>query len=120
MGDLSFPWKPSYEEIYVCGDGFCGRRTSAVLRHTVNAQANGGVNGEGWLHPHEKPFGLLIEIMEKCPPGLVCDPFMGSGTTGVACIRTGRRFIGIEIEETYFNVARRRLERELAQTRLEL
>ena len=50
--------------------------------------------------------------------GLVLDPFMGSGTTGLACIRTGRKFIGIEIDEHYFNIARRRLENELAQGRL--
>jgi DNA modification methylase len=51
---------------------------------------------------------------------VILDPFMGSGTTGVACIRTGRRFIGIEIDPTYFDIARRRLEKELAQGRLAL
>lgn len=42
----------------------------------------------------------------------ICDPFMGSGTTGVACIRTGRKFIGIEIDPTYFKVACDRIQRE--------
>ena len=52
---------------------------------------------------------------------LVLDPFMGSGTTGVACIQTGRRFIGIEIDEHYFDIARARIEkaqREMVQLEL--
>ena len=44
---------------------------------------------------------------------LVCDPYAGSGTTGVACIRTGRKFIGIEIEPRYFEIAKRRCLEEL-------
>jgi DNA modification methylase len=43
----------------------------------------------------------------------ILDPFMGSGTTGVACLRTGRRFIGIEIEPRYFDIAVKRIEAEL-------
>jgi site-specific DNA-methyltransferase (adenine-specific) len=43
----------------------------------------------------------------------ILDPFMGSGTTGVACIRTGRRFIGIEKEPKYFEIAVKRIEAEL-------
>jgi len=49
----------------------------------------------------------------------ILDPFMGSGTTGVACIRTGRRFIGIEIEPRYFDISVKRIEAELAQPRFE-
>ena len=45
--------------------------------------------------------------------GTVADPYMGSGTTGVACIRTGRRFVGIEIEEKYFRIAVKRIKAEL-------
>ena len=46
-------------------------------------------------------------------PKTILDPFMGSGTTGVACVRTGRRFIGIEKEERYFDIAVKRIEAEL-------
>lgn len=65
-------------------------------------------------HPNEKP---VIVMRKLCRLGLdkdetACDPFMGSGTTGVACIRTGRKFIGIEKEPKYFEIARRRLDRE--------
>ena len=45
----------------------------------------------------------------------ILDPFMGSGTTGVACINTNRRFIGIEISEDYFNIAKRRIETALRE-----
>jgi site-specific DNA-methyltransferase (adenine-specific) len=55
----------------------------------------------------------------SCPVGdLVLDPFMGSGTTGVACLQTGRRFIGIELDAGYFEIARQRLEAASAQARL--
>ena len=50
--------------------------------------------------------------------GVVLDPFMGSGTTGVACARLGRRFIGVEIEPKYFDIACKRIEREYAQLKL--
>ncbi|MCU0806380.1 MAG: site-specific DNA-methyltransferase [Candidatus Contendobacter sp.] len=72
-------------------------------------------------HPTTKPEELMAWCLsfldDFC---VILDPFMGSGTTGVACIRTGRRFIGIEIDPTYFDIARRRLEKELAQGRLAL
>jgi len=64
----------------------------------------------GRVHPNEKPVDLLRHIVEKAPGEIVLDPFMGSGTTGVACARLGRRFIGIEIEERYFSIACRRIE----------
>ena len=45
----------------------------------------------------------------------VCDPFMGSGTTGVACVRTGRKFIGIEIDKGYFEIAKKRIQAAIAE-----
>ena len=48
----------------------------------------------------------------------VCDPFMGSGTTGVACAKLGRKFIGIEIDEGYFDIACKRIEQAYAQPSL--
>jgi DNA modification methylase len=52
--------------------------------------------------------------------GLVLDPFMGSGTTGVACVQTGRDFIGIEIDPGYFKIAERRIKEAQAQMALPL
>lgn len=63
-------------------------------------------------HPTEKPVPLMSEILlDFTQPGQwVLDPFMGSGTTGVACAKVGRNFIGIEIDETYFDMACQRIE----------
>lgn len=57
-------------------------------------------------HPTQKPVQLMRWCLQQVPDAkTILDPFMGSGTTGAACARMGRRFIGIEIDETYFNVA---------------
>ena len=68
-------------------------------------------------HPCPKPVGWMIWAINKCSieSQTILDPFTGSGTTGVACIRTGRRFIGIELEPKYCAIARERMERELSQ-----
>lgn len=114
MGDLSFPWKPSYELIFVGGHGWAGHRDEGVIKdHWVVTRAS-----MGRVHPNEKPVSLLVHLIEKAPPGTILDPFMGSGTTGVACARLGRRFIGIEIEEKYFSIACRRIEQAQRQSDL--
>ena len=62
-------------------------------------------------HPTEKPIELIECLIENSTEKFdtVLDPFMGSGSTGVACKNTGRHFIGIEIDEKYFNIARERI-----------
>ena len=63
-------------------------------------------------HPAEKPEALLDWLVHLSgTEGSICDPFMGSGTTGVAALRAGRDFIGIEMDERWFDVACRRLEK---------
>jgi site-specific DNA-methyltransferase (adenine-specific) len=71
-------------------------------------------------HPNEKPLELVERFIElhSSPDQLVLDPFMGSGTTGVACARRGRKFIGIEIELKYFDIACRRIDEAYRQPRL--
>jgi DNA modification methylase len=69
------------------------------------------------LHPTQKPVALMQWCIEKTT-GTVLDPFMGSGTTGVAAIKLGRKFIGIEIEPKYFDIACRRIEEAWKQPRL--
>lgn len=75
------------------------------------------------LHPTQKPVPLMAWCMDKAKVQvgeLVLDPYMGSGTTGIACIRTGRRFIGIEKDPVHFATACKRIEQELSQGQLAL
>jgi hypothetical protein len=112
MGALDIPWKPSTEEIYVLGKGFVGGRDEgAVIAHApVQSMAKNGRK-----HPNEKPVGLLRRLMQKLPAGAVADPFMGSGSTGVACVIEGRAFVGCEIVERYFDIACKRIEQAYRQ-----
>jgi site-specific DNA-methyltransferase (adenine-specific) len=75
---------------------------------------------DGTEHPHQKPTKVLRWLVELASDksATILDPFMGSGTTGVAAVHTGRRFIGIEIDPGYFAIARRRIEDALAQPHL--
>lgn len=67
-------------------------------------------------HPTEKPVQVMHWCIEKHTKGrVILDPFMGSGTTGVACVKLGRKFIGIEINEGYFDIACKRIEKAYAQ-----
>ncbi len=75
---------------------------------------------DGKSHPTQKPVAVMEWCIEQLPGrcGTILDPFMGSGTTGVACARLGRRFIGCEIEPRYFDIACRRIEEAYRQPRL--
>ena len=69
-------------------------------------------------HQAEKPIELMERAVRLCGGECALDPFMGSGTTGVACARLGRRFIGVEIEPRYFDIACKRIEEAYRQPRL--
>ncbi len=72
------------------------------------------------LHQTMKPVQVMEWCLDFYPKAqTILDPYMGSGTTGVACVRRGKRFIGVEIDATYFDVACRRIEEELRRPRLE-
>ena len=105
MGDLTLPWGPSTEEVYVLGAGFIGKRSGSIVR-------GDRMTGET-VHPNEKPVSLMVRLLQKCPPGVVADPFMGSGTTLRAAKDLGREAIGIEIEERYCEIAAKRLAQEI-------
>ena len=97
---------PTYEVIYLIA------KPDFKLAPKANAQ------GDVWDIPQARdnkhPAPFPIELAQRCiaatNEGVVLDPFMGSGTTGVACVQTGRDFIGIEIDPTYFDIATRRIE----------
>lgn len=77
------------------------------------------VHGDDKNHQSEKPIELIKTIIGATPQGsTIIDPFMGSGTTGVACVQTGRNFIGCEIDPDYFKIAQRRIEEAQQQPRL--
>lgn len=75
------------------------------------------INGKEKLHPTQKPIDLLeLYISNSCLENeIVLDPFMGSGSTGVACVNTNRNFIGMELNENYFNIAKDRIEKAKTQ-----
>ena len=106
MGDLKGSYAPKHEFVLFAHKG---RRTLNGFRHPdiIKAKRTGNI-----YHPTEKPVDLLELFLEESSEkhNLILDPFMGSGSTGVACVNTGRRFIGIEIEQKYFDVAAKRIE----------
>lgn len=69
-------------------------------------------NVEKKVHPAEKPFDLVNCLVENSSneQDVVLDPFMGSGVCGEVCMKTGRKFIGIEMDEKYFKIAKQRIE----------
>ena len=74
---------------------------------------------ESAQHPTQKPLSIMRRSILQFPDAAtILDPFMGSGTTGVACASLGRRFIGIEIDPGYFDIACRRVEAEYRQPRM--
>ena len=76
--------------------------------------------GEGNTHPTVKPIALMEYLCRLITPpgGIILDPFGGSGTTAIAALNTGRFFIGIEKEEKYVDIARKRIEEHTAQTKM--
>ena len=81
----------------------------------VNADSMIG-NNQKRVHPTQKPIALMSWCIEQVGnPQTILDPFMGSGTTGVAAIQMGRKFIGIELDPTYFDIACERIERATRQ-----
>ena len=70
------------------------------------------------VHPTQKPVALMKWCIEQAPAArTILDPFMGSGTTGVACIQLDREFIGIEVDDKFFDIACRRIEAEYKKPR---
>jgi site-specific DNA-methyltransferase (adenine-specific) len=96
-----------------------GARIKRLLHGgVVNADSLHGNNGKR-LHPTQKPVGLMSWCIDQAGnPETILDPFMGSGTTGVAAVQLGRKFIGIEKEERYFDIACQRIEQAAAQGQL--
>jgi hypothetical protein len=107
LGDLNGQFAPQHDILWFAvkeGFDFKNGRPKSVLRFTR-------VEPERLLHPNEKPIKLMRYLVEKLTQRaeIVIDPFMGSGTTGVAALHLCRNFIGFELSEEYFKVAEERI-----------
>jgi len=105
MGDLKADFAPKVEFILFLQKGrrfINGKREPNIFK--FNRTGNK-------LHPTQKPVDLLEYLIEKFTDkgDVIFDPFMGSGSTGVACINKGRNFIGCELDEDYYNIAKDRI-----------
>lgn len=90
--------------------GEIDRKPSPGAKYLPGVFTCAAPSGPGREHMNQKPVELLKGLMEICPDGgTVLDPFMGSGSTGVACAESGRRFIGVEMTEHYYEIAKRRI-----------
>lgn len=114
MGDLAMPWGPAHEDIHLIGRGWdreatgVKREGSVISTRGVRGGASGEENATG--HPTPKPVPLMEHLVRRCPPGVIADPFAGSGATLVAATLNGRRAIGVELEERYCEVIAKRLQ----------
>lgn len=109
LGDLRHTLASDYEVAIVGHKGKCrlrGKREGSVWQ--IRKVAPGKM-----VHPTEKPVALLEKLVCKFTDegAVVLDAFSGSGSTGVACANTGRRFVGMELDAGYYEIARQRIER---------
>src|SRR5690606_15029615 len=87
-----------------------------MFRHEWAGFRRGAEQGIERHHPTQKPVALMSWCLTHIPNAkTILDPFMGSGTTGVACVKAGRKFIGIEREPSYFDIACERIRKAYAQ-----
>ena len=97
-------------------------KAARIIRHRWMGCMKASEHRQKRVHPTQKPVELMASIVRYLtqPDDIVLDPYMGSGSTGVACIQAGRNFIGIEIGEGYFNIAKERIEKACRNTEMDL
>jgi len=116
MGDLEGSYSPEHEICIFAHKGrhkIRGKRISDVWKLRKDPPGS-------YIHPTQKPIHAMeLPILKSSDEGdLVLDPYSGSGSTGVACAKSNRRFIGCDIEEKYVNLANERIHIELSQMKL--
>lgn len=122
------PFFQAGRSIRLSGDGPCSWTDWIVVSRAARQKKwgtlrGGYIAGEGWNDKARmggKPTRLMQLILHDYtrPGDVVCDPFMGAGTTGVACVSEARKFVGIEIDPGCFDIACRRIEQANKQPRL--
>lgn len=109
MGDLKGAFAPMHDIIWYASKG---RRVFANGRPKSVIECKRPSPSDDYGHPTCKPVALMAKLIESTSDGsngIILDPFMGSGSTGVAVKNLNRNFIGIEVDETYFNIAKERI-----------
>ena len=99
---------PAEEEIYLIGKGWIGKPAQNVITTVEMRQGAGGLAAITG-HPTPKPVGLMETLINKCPPGSIADPFAGSGSTLLAARNSGRKAIGVELDESYCEIIANRM-----------
>jgi site-specific DNA-methyltransferase (adenine-specific) len=109
-GPLNAAFMSQDEEVYVWGQGF--KKSSPPLRSVIRTQEHRPSAVQAIGHPTPKPLGLMEILLERCPDGMIADPFAGSGATLIAARNLGRKVIGVELEEKYCELIANRLSQE--------
>ena len=101
-------YRPNYELILL----LCKTNVKTKSKNKSNILTYRRISPQKMLHSCEKPVPLLTDLILELTDenNIILDCFMGSGSTGIACLNTNRKFIGIELDEKYFNIAKDRLE----------
>lgn len=98
-----------------CEMAWCSMDMNARV-FSYDPLAKGDYRGGNKEHPTQKPIALMSWCLTHIPTAkTILDPFMGSGTTGVACVKSGRKFIGIELDPDYFDIACKRIDEAYRQ-----
>lgn len=106
-GPLNAAFMSQDEEIYVLGTGF--RKSSPPQRSVIRTDESRPAEVSKYGHPTPKPVGLMETLIDRCPAGIIADPFAGSGATLIAARNLGRQAIGVELEERYAEAVAKRL-----------